>query len=158
MKYLIALLSIIFIIGCGEKGSTNESVIAAADKNPEISSNNKILRNELEDSLDYIDGNIKKYWNYKDKGGLNSESNLYGINITQMQISYNEDKITGATLIAQVGTAPLKIRESLSKLCHLKESDWTIRNEFEPMGEGKAEGRTCYYLITSRPEIQIVYK
>jgi hypothetical protein len=147
MRYLLLLLVTPFLFACGDKSSPNNS----EPGKPIILPQTQIEKNLLEKAIDVKKGNKKDWDTFKDEGGLNKLNNLYGLNITSLSVTWDNQtgNFTGALMQAtNSNTSPKEVRASLSKVCDLEESDWTFRTDYEPTGKAKKDGLTCYYIFS----------
>ena len=102
--------------------------------------------NPLEAALNMKTGTKDKFEDFRDAGGLNKYSTLYGLNITGIDgVSYNPSggaKEVNITIPNSYSAADL--RKLLEKVCSIDSSSWELkRGEFQ---SGKAKGSTCEVL------------
>ena len=147
MRYLILILLVPILFACGDKST---SVTSGGEK-PIATPKPEIEKNLLEKSIDIKSGNKKNWDAFKDEGGLNKQNNLYGLSVTSLSVTWNSQTgdFSGALMQAMSSdTSPKDVRIALSKVCGLEESDWTVRNDYEPTGTAKKDGVTCYYIFS----------
>jgi hypothetical protein len=145
MRSLIILIFAVLIVGCGEKSTTSSPI-----NNTNIAT--QITNNAFEDAINFKTGNKKAWDSFKDNGGLNKLNDLYGLSITSISATWNNEtgQFTGALMQADASsTSPKDVRASLSKVCGITEGDWTIRTDYEPTGKAIKDGLTCYYIFST---------
>ncbi len=145
MRYL--LLFAVLVIGCGEKSSVPSTVPAN-----DVIKTSQVENNPLEAAINIKTGNKKLWDSFVDNGGLNKLNDLYGLNITSISATWNNQtgQFTGALMRASVSTtSPKEVRASLSKLCSVDDPDWVIRTDYEPKGKVIKNGFTCYYIFST---------
>jgi len=112
-----------------------------------VTNNNEPKGNLLEKAINPFNGNRAMWEKFADAGGLNSESNYYGLSIKNATVEFEDNNsFKAVTLILGSETAPTNIRKSLSKVCRLTDSDWKFENGARTSGEATRNGVTCNYL------------
>ena len=102
--------------------------------------------NLLEQVVSPLTG-TRALWNkFKDEGGLDSNSDFYGLNITNISVKFIDDKVSFALLNTSKSTAPKQIRASLANVCKGRDDDWKFENGSLTKGEILSGGVTCSYL------------
>ena len=119
-------------------------------------------RNVLETAIS-VESGTHPLWNaFVDEGGLNRENSLYGLKITNISASWdrNTEKFTSVFMQARaVSTSPKEVRDALSKVCGLQDTNWTYSNKYESTGTGKKASLTCYYIFgDAKVDISILTK
>lgn len=103
-------------------------------------------KSSFEAAIDPYTGSKSLWDKFVDNGGLNSDSNYYGIPVREVNIQWHEEKIKLVLMIVSKSVAPAMIRRALSKGCGVAESNWQTETGNLIRGVAKKGNLECSYL------------
>lgn len=107
-------------------------------------------KNAFESAIDPKDGSEAKVAKWKDDGGLNKLNEFYGVKISEVSVSFRNDKIKTVIMYASKSYAPKEVRAALSKVCGGGDSEWKISDDWDrAMGMYETPAISCRYIAMS---------
>ena len=102
-------------------------------------------KNMLEQALDLNSGTPALWAKFKDEGGLNKVSQYYGLPITELMLTHDNEKVKTIVLSTPAGIAPKTVRTALIAACGLKEDLWEFDNLGGDFGSAENSAISCAY-------------
>ncbi len=102
--------------------------------------------NLLEAAINPLTGTRRLWESFKDEGGLETLNNFYGVTVTKLTVTLDNERVQSARLQISSAVSPRKLREALGEACRGDERDWRIDNDRRgARGELRTGALTCRY-------------
>ena len=103
----------------------------------------------LEQAANPMTGTRALWSKFIDEGGLNYNNNFYGLEVTNINVQFEGEKIKLALLNVSSSVAPKTIRSALANVCKIKDEEWKIKNDSLIKGEAATSNMSCSYLTNN---------
>ena len=115
-------------------------------------------KNPFEDAVDPQTGSREKWRAWVDDGGLNKLSDFYGLDIRNVNVTWNQGKVESLAMFTSKTHSPKDVRKAMSKICGGADSDWEREENWaRHMGKLENSTATCRYLDDGRGMWELLY-